>query len=154
MPESTASTPVKTLDLAAIKAAIPHRYPFLLIDRVDILEEDKKAVGTKCVTNNEPFFPGHFPNHPVMPGVLIIEAMAQTAAVLMLSKPEHQGKIGYLLGVDGAKFRQPVFPGSVLKLHVETLRLGRIGKFHVEAFVGDTLAAQADLTCALVEPRS
>lgn len=152
MPESTASVPVKTLDLAAIKAVIPHRYPFLLIDRVDILEEDKRAVGTKCVTNNEPFFQGHFPDHPVMPGVLIIEAMAQTAAALMLSKPEHRGKIGYLLGVDEAKFRQPVFPGSVLKLHIEVLRLGRIGKFHAKAFVGDTLAAETDLTCALIEP--
>ena len=154
MYESPAPVPVRSLDIQAIKAAIPHRYPFLLIDQVDVLEEDKKAVGTKCVTNNEPFFPGHFPEHPVMPGVLIVEAMAQTAAVMLLSKPEHKGKLGYLLSVDGAKFRKPVFPGSVLKMHVEALRVGRIGKFCVKAFVGDTLVAQAELTCALVEPGS
>ncbi len=151
-PTSAANAPVRTLDLAAIKAAIPHRYPFLLIDKVEVLEEDKKAIGTKCVTANEPFFTGHFPEHPVMPGVLIVEAMAQTAAAMMLSKPENKGKLGYLMGVDGAKFRKPVFPGSVLKFHVEPLRLGRIAKFRVEAFVDGVLAAEAEIMSALVDP--
>ncbi|HAM34343.1 MAG TPA: 3-hydroxyacyl-[acyl-carrier-protein] dehydratase FabZ [Elusimicrobia bacterium] len=149
-PEATAF-PLRTLDTKAIRKAIPHRYPFLLIDRVDILEEDKKAVGTKCVTVNEPFFPGHFPEHPVMPGVLIIEAMAQTAAAMMLSKPAYAGKLAYFMGIDGAKFRQPVFPGSVLKLHLEALRLGRAGKFRGQAIVEGKLAAEAEILFALVD---
>ena len=141
----------RTLDVKAIKKALPHRYPFLLVDRVEVLEGDKKAVGTKCVTVNEPFFPGHFPDHPVMPGVLIVEAMAQTAATMVLSQPGYAGKLAYFMGIDGAKFRQPVFPGSVLKLHLEALRVGRVGKFRGEAFVDGKLAAEADLSFALVD---
>ena len=154
MPPETPVPPAvaaRVMDIQAIKKALPHRYPFLLVDRIEIMEEDKRAVGTKCVTVNEPFFPGHFPEHPVMPGVLIIEAMAQTAAAMMLSKPEHAGKLGYFMGIDGAKFRKPVFPGSVLKIHIETLRLGRVSKFKGEAFMDGLLAAEAEITCALVD---
>jgi beta-hydroxyacyl-ACP dehydratase FabZ len=148
---ASAAIPARSLDIRAIQAAIPHRYPFLLIDRVDVVEEDKKAVGTKCVTVNEPFFAGHFPGHPVMPGVLIIEAMAQTACAMVLSKPGYAGKLAYFMGIEGVKFRAPVFPGSVLKLHMEALRIGRAGKFLGQAFVDGKLVAEAALTFALVD---
>ena len=154
MPESTASTPVKTLDLAAIKAAIPHRYPFLLIDRVDILEEDKKAVGTKCVTNNEPFFPGHFPNHPVMPGVLIIEAMAQAGGILAFkSFPQKKGQV-FFIGIDNARFRKPVIPGDQLQLVVELVKHRReIWIFQGSAFVDGKLVAEARIMATLQEEK-
>ncbi|MBI5625276.1 MAG: 3-hydroxyacyl-ACP dehydratase FabZ [Elusimicrobia bacterium] len=141
------------LDILAIRKAIPHRYPFLLIDKVEVLEEDKKAVGTKCVTINEPFFAGHFPEHPIMPGVLIIEALAQTAAAMLLSKdaPEFRDKLAVFMGIDGAKFRSPVLPGMVLKLHIEILRLGRVGKFRGEAYVEGKLAAEGEMMFALVD---
>ncbi|MBI5882035.1 MAG: 3-hydroxyacyl-ACP dehydratase FabZ [Elusimicrobia bacterium] len=141
------------LDITAIRKAIPHRYPFLLVDRVEILEEDKKAVGTKCVTVNEPFFIGHFPEHPIMPGVLIIEALAQTAAAMLLSKdsPQFKDKLAYFMTIDEAKFRAPVLPGMVLKLHVEILRLGRVGKFRGEAFVEGKLVAEGEMTFAMAD---
>ena len=145
------SAPARTLGIKEIRQSIPHRFPFLLVDKVEIIEEDKKAVGTKCVTINEPFFSGHFPEHPVMPGVLILEALAQTAATMLLSKPEYAGKIAYFMGIDAAKFRSPVFPGSVLKLEVEVLRLGRAGKFRGRAFADGTLAAEGEMTFAVVE---
>jgi len=141
----------RTLDIRAILKAIPHRYPFLLIDQVEILADGKHVIGTKCVSANEPFFQGHFPGHPVMPGVLIVEAMAQTAAAMVLSRPDFAGKLAYFMGIDDAKFRQPVFPGSVLKMHLEELRIGRIGKFRGQAFVGDKLAAEGQLTFAVVD---
>ncbi len=141
----------RTLDIRAILKAIPHRYPFLLIDQVEIMADGKHVIGTKCVSANEPFFQGHFPGHPVMPGVLIVEAMAQTAAAMVLSRPDFAGKLAYFMGIDEAKFRQPVFPGSVLKMHLEALRIGRIGKFRGQAFVGDKLAAEGQLTFAVVD---
>ena len=153
MTSETVSTQpvVRTLEIAAIRKAIPHRYPFLLVDKVEVIEEDKKAVGTKCTTINELFFQGHFPDHPVMPGVLILEALAQTACVMLLSKGGYEGKIAYFMGIDGAKFRSPVLPGSVLKLHVEVLRLGRAGKFRGEAYVNGKMAAEAEMSFALVD---
>jgi beta-hydroxyacyl-ACP dehydratase FabZ len=142
----------RVIDALEIPNIIPHRYPFLLVDKVEVTEEDKKAVGTKCVTINEPFFQGHFPGHPIMPGVLILEALAQTACVLMLSKGGIGGnKIAYFMGIDGAKFRQPVRPGAVLKLHVEILRSGRVGKFRGEAFVDGQLTTEAEMTFAVVD---
>ena len=145
---------LRTVEINAIRKAIPHRYPFLLVDRVEVLEEDKKCVGTKMVTINEEFFQGHFPGQPIMPGVLILEALAQTACVMLLSKGGFENKIAFFMGIDGAKFRTPVLPGSVLKLHIEVLRLGRAGKFRGEAFVDGKLAAEAEMTFALVDKQA
>ena len=142
---------VRTMDIKAIRATIPHRYPFLLVDKVELLEGGKRVVGTKCVSANEPFFAGHFPEHPVMPGVLIMEAMAQTAAAMVLSRADFAGRLAYFMGIDEAKFRLPVFPGSVLRMHLEELRVGRIGKFRGETYVDGKLAAEAVLTFAVVE---
>jgi 3-hydroxyacyl-[acyl-carrier-protein] dehydratase len=141
----------RCLDIKAIRKAIPHRYPFLLIDKVEVLQGGKAVIGTKCVTVNEPFFTGHFPEHPVMPGVLIVEAMAQTAAAMVLSRPDFAGKLAYFMGIDGAKFRLPVFPGCVLKLHLEAVRVGRVGKFRGKAYVDGKLATEAELTFAVVD---
>jgi 3-hydroxyacyl-[acyl-carrier-protein] dehydratase len=150
--EPTSLPPVaKSMDIKAIRNAIPHRYPFLLVDKVEILEGGKQVIGTKCVTTNEPFFQGHFPEHPVMPGVLILESMAQTAAAMVLSRPDFAGKLAYFMGIDEAKFRLPVFPGSILRHHLEALRVGRIGKFRAESYVDGKLAAQALLTFAVVD---
>ncbi|MBI4387400.1 MAG: 3-hydroxyacyl-ACP dehydratase FabZ [Elusimicrobia bacterium] len=144
--------PARTLDTAEIQKILPHRYPFLLVDRVDITESGKKATGTKGVTSNEEFFQGHFPGHPIMPGVLILEALAQTACVLLMSQGGFENKIAYFLGIDGAKFRQPVRPGVLLKLNVEVLRAGsRAGKFRGEARVDGELAAEAEMTFAVVD---
>ncbi|MBI5238865.1 MAG: 3-hydroxyacyl-ACP dehydratase FabZ [Elusimicrobia bacterium] len=142
---------VRTMDTRAIMKAIPHRYPFLLVDKVEILEGEKRVIGTKCVTADEPFFVGHFPGHPVMPGVLIMESMAQTAAAMVLSRPDFAGKLAYFMGIDEAKFRLPVLPGSVLRMHLEAQRVGRIGKFRGDAYVDGKLAAEAVLTFAVVD---
>src|SRR5690606_16699401 len=111
---------VAALDIARIMHAIPHRYPFLLIDRVVDLVRGHSATGVKNVSVNENFFQGHFPNHPVMPGVLIIESMAQTAAVLVVETlgPEAAGKVVYFMSIEGAKFRRPVVPGDQLRIHI------------------------------------
>lgn len=145
------AAPVRTLDILAIRKAIPHRYPFLLVDRVDILQEDKLAIGTKMVSANEPFFQGHFPEQPVMPGVLILEALAQAACVMLLSKGGFEKKLALFMGIEEAKFRAPVLPGMALKLHVTVLRLGRAGKFRGEAYVDGKLAAEGVMTFALVD---
>lgn len=142
---------VRTIDISEIQKAIPHRYPFLLVDKVDITEEAKTCIGTKCVTVNEEFFQGHFPGHPIMPGVLIIEALAQTACVMLLSKGDIGNKIAYFMGIKEAKFRAPVVPGNVLKLHIEILRTGRVGKFRGEAYVDGKLTTEAEMTFALVD---
>jgi 3-hydroxyacyl-[acyl-carrier-protein] dehydratase len=152
--QSPAKTTNRVLDVVEIQKTIPHRYPFLLVDRVEIVEADKRAVGTKCVTINEPFFQGHFPGQPIMPGVLILEALAQTACVLMLSKGGFDDKIAFFMGIDGAKFRAPVLPGSVLTLKVEMLRAGsRAGKLRGEAYIGDQLAAEGELSFILTDKR-
>ena len=131
------------MDIGDILRTLPHRYPFILVDKIIELEEGRRAVGIKNVTINEPFFQGHFPEHPVMPGVLIMEAMAQTAAAMVLSRPDFAGKLAYFMGIDEAKFRLPVFPGSVLKLPLTAQRVGRIGKFRGDAYVDGKLAAEA-----------
>ena len=130
----------REMDITQIMKVIPHRYPFLLIDRIMELEEGKRAVGIKNVTMNDYFFQGHFPGHPVMPGVLIVEAMAQVGGVVMLSKAENRGKLAYFMSIDSAKFRQPVFPGDQLKLEVEVLRVrSKTGQCAGRAYVGDKL---------------
>src|ERR1035438_1024633 len=111
------------LDFEAIKKAIPHRFPFLLIDRVTITQPDKAATGIKCVSGNEPFFQGHFPERAIMPGVLIVEAMAQVACAMFLSKPEAKGKLAYFMGIEEVKFRKPVVPGDRMELKIEVLKV-------------------------------
>ncbi|CAM2932069.1 3-hydroxyacyl-ACP dehydratase FabZ [Paenibacillus sediminis] len=138
------------LDIKQIQEIIPHRYPFLLVDRILELEEGKRAVGLKNVTMNEPFFMGHFPDYPVMPGVLIVEALAQVGAVAMLKMDGNGGKIGLLAGVDGFRFREQVVPGDTLILEVEITRLkGTIGKGHATAKVADKIVAEGDIMFAL-----
>ena len=140
------------LDIRRIQQILPHRYPFLLVDRILELVEDKRAVGIKNVTANEHFFVGHFPGHPVMPGVLLIEAMAQVAGVLMLSKSGNEGKLAYILGIDNAKFRKTVVPGDQLRVEVEVKRLKeRTGKVQTYAYVEDKVVAEAELTFSLVD---
>ncbi|MFA6584367.1 MAG: 3-hydroxyacyl-ACP dehydratase FabZ, partial [Elusimicrobiaceae bacterium] len=127
---------------------IPHRYPFLMVDAVSVIEERKYAVGRKCVTLTEPCFQGHFPGHPVMPGVMTLESMAQTCAAAVMSLDEFRGGMAYFLGIDNAKFRQQVVPGNVLLLAIEIMRLGRIGKGRGQAFVNGEVVAEADMTYA------
>lgn len=138
-----------------IKEYLPHRYPFLLIDRVTVFEKDVRLVALKNVTVNEPFFQGHFPHYAVMPGVLIVEAMAQAAAVLSLRSLglKNDGKwVYYFVGIDGARFKRPVVPGDQLTIEVTPGRSGRgIAKYNAIARVGDAVAAEAELICALRE---
>ena len=145
--------PYKTIRLITceeILKIIPHRYPFLLVDKVEIVEENKFCVGTKCVTANELYFHGHFPAKPILPGVLILEAMAQTAASMMMSLPETRGHFAYIAGINRAKFRRLVVPGAVLKLFVETIRFkGKIGKLRGAAYVEQELAAEAEFIAAV-----
>lgn len=135
------------IDIKEIMKIIPHRQPMLLVDRVEIVEEDKKAVGFKGVTYNEPYFAGHFPQEPVMPGVLIMEAMAQTTAVLLLNKEEMRGKVGYYAGINKAKFRKKVVPGSMLRMEVEVIRQrGSLAVAYGKAYTDEGLAAEGEMT--------
>ncbi|MBW6457612.1 MAG: 3-hydroxyacyl-ACP dehydratase FabZ [FCB group bacterium] len=132
------------LDRDQIKAIIPHREPFLLLDRVIDLQPGKSAVGEKSVTENEFFFPGHFPKESVMPGVLIIEALAQTGAITLLSVPENKGKMVYFGGIKNAKFKRKVVPGDTLRLEAEIDNLRtNFGRGTGRAYVGDELACEA-----------
>ncbi|KGA97071.1 3-hydroxyacyl-ACP dehydratase [Alkalihalobacillus alcalophilus ATCC 27647 = CGMCC 1.3604] len=133
-----------------IKSIIPHRYPFLLIDKVIECEVGKSAVGIKNVTANEEFFNGHFPEYPVMPGVLIVEALAQTCAVAMLQKEENQGKLGLFAKIENCRFKNPVRPGDQLRLEVEITRMkGPVAKAKGVATVDGEVAAEAEMTFAL-----
>jgi len=146
---------VSEMTIEEIKEYLPHRYPFLLIDRVVSFEKDKRIVALKNVTINEPFFPGHFPHVSVMPGVLIVEAMAQAAAVLSLKSLGHKndGKwVYYFVGIDGARFKRPVTPGDQVIFEVEAGQSRRgMAKFKAVAKVGVEVAAEAELLCALRE---
>lgn len=138
------------MDIKQIKETIPHRYPFLLVDKVIELEEGKRVVGMKNVSVNEPFFQGHFPDHPVMPGVLIIEALAQAGAIAVLGKEQNKGKIGFLAGVDKCRFKKQVTPGDQLQLEVEIIReKGPIGKGKGIATVDGEVACEAEITFAI-----
>ena len=144
------------IDITEVLARIPHRYPFLLVDRAEEYQPHKSIVGIKCVTVNEPFFQGHFPGYPVMPGVLIVEAMAQTGAVLMSKSldVDTEGKTIFFVSLDNCKFRTPVRPGDVIRMHVEVLRArGDLFKFHGRAMVGEKVAAEAEFAAMLVETK-
>ena len=152
--ESTAHPEGVTLDIQRIMQMIPHRYPFLMIDRVVEIFADTSAVGIKNVTVNEPFFQGHFPSEPVMPGVLIIEAMAQTAAALVVYTlgAAFEGKLVYFMTVDNARFRKPVVPGDQLFIHVKKERnRGNVWKFNAEAKVNGTLCAEATYAAMILD---
>lgn len=138
------------LNIEQIQEIIPHRYPFLLVDKIVEMEVGKRAVGIKSVTINEPFFQGHFPEYAVMPGVLIVEALAQVGAVAVLSMEENKGKLAFFAGIDNLRFKEQVRPGDTLTLEVEmnTLRRG-IGKGHAVARLGDKIAVEGDLMFAI-----
>lgn len=138
-----------------IMEILPHRPPFLLIDRIVEIESGVRAVGLKQVTINEPFFVGHFPGYPVMPGVLIVEALAQVGAVAVLMQPEFKGKIAMFAGIDGMRFKRPVTPGDTLRLEVTLEKMRRvIGKGRAVATVDDKIVAEGEIMFAIVDPAS
>ncbi|HUK87187.1 MAG TPA: 3-hydroxyacyl-ACP dehydratase FabZ [Terriglobales bacterium] len=141
-----------TLDINDIQRILPHRYPFLLIDRVLDLTPKKRIVALKNVTVNEPFFAGHFPGFPIMPGVLVVEAIAQAGGVLILNEPENrQGKLMVFTGIERARFRRPVVPGDQLRIEVEVVAWRHAAvRMEGKAFVGDKLACEATASCALL----
>jgi 3-hydroxyacyl-[acyl-carrier-protein] dehydratase len=144
----------KSLDILRIMEMIPHRYPFLVIDRLEDVVANESAVGIKNVTINEYYFPGHFPGQPVVPGVIIIEAMAQTAAVLVVETlgPDAEGKLVYFMTINDARFRKPVGPGDTLRVHVQKLHNRRnVWKFRGEARVDGTLMAEATFAAMIVD---
>jgi beta-hydroxyacyl-ACP dehydratase FabZ len=142
----------RVMDIRSIQRLMPHRYPMLLVDRVIEMDGDKRALGIKNVSINEPFFQGHYPGTPIMPGVLIVEAMAQLGGLLMSRTLEHQGKIAILLSLDRVKLRKPVTPGDQLLLEAESLRAtGRTGHLKCRALVGDKLAAEAEIRFMMVD---
>jgi 3-hydroxyacyl-[acyl-carrier-protein] dehydratase len=143
------------LDIRAVMAALPHRYPMLLVDRVEEIVPDKSIAAVKAVTINEPFFQGHFPGRPIMPGVLIIEALAQAAGVLAVQSLglAGSGKLVYFMAIDGAKFRTPVEPGLLLRLEVEFVqKRATVCKFAGRALVDGKLAAEANFTAMIADP--
>jgi 3-hydroxyacyl-[acyl-carrier-protein] dehydratase len=145
---------IEVVDIARIMHAIPHRYPFLMIDRVVDVVRNRSAIGIKNVSVNESFFQGHFPNHPVMPGVLIIESMAQTAAVLVVETLGHHsaGKVVYFMSIEGAKFRRPVVPGDQLRIHVTKERnRGNVWKFNAVARVDGISVAEATYAAMIMD---
>lgn len=140
------------LEAAGIRALIPHRYPFLLVDRVEELEPGVRAVGLKNVTQNEPFFQGHFPDYPVMPGVLIVEALAQVGAVGVMAKEEYRQKLALFAGIDGVRFRRQVVPGDALRMEVEISRLkGTVGRGKGSASVNGERVCEAELMFAFAD---
>ena len=143
----------KVIDVNAIQKILPHRYPFLLVDRIlEVNEKEKKIVGIKNVTVNEPFFQGHFPGHPIMPGVLILEAMAQVGGVGVLSAKENLGKLAYFMSINNAKFRKPVVPGDQLVIEAEILKQKMsIMQCHAVAKVDGVVVAEADMMFAVID---
>jgi 3-hydroxyacyl-[acyl-carrier-protein] dehydratase len=153
MDSDPATSEIPTVDIIRILKMIPHRYPFLMIDRVVEMIPDESAIAIKNVTINEPFFQGHFPGQPVMPGVLIIESMAQAAAVLVVHTmgPDAEGKLVYFMSIDQARFRQPITPGDSVRIHVRKQQSrGNVWKFKGEARVEETLMAEATFAAMIV----
>ncbi len=150
-----ADTPSAPLDAEQIQTILPHRYPFLLVDRILELEPGSRVVGIKHVSMSDSFLQGHFPHHPIMPGVLVVEALAQTGAVLVLSDPANRGRIPYFARIDNCRFRRPVRPGDTLRLEMQvTASRGPVGKGHAQASVDGAVVCAADLTFALDTPPS
>jgi len=140
------------LDIKQIQEILPHRYPFLLVDKIIEMERGKRIVGIKNVTGNELFFQGHFPGNPIMPGVLIIEAIAQVGGVLLLSEPQHAGKLVYFTGIDKARFRKLVIPGDQLRLEVVPVKIRqKMGIMEGKAYVDNKLAVEVTMMFALAE---
>jgi 3-hydroxyacyl-[acyl-carrier-protein] dehydratase len=155
MNDQPASAAIGPLDIKRVMAALPHRYPMLLVDRVESLDPEKGIVAIKAVTVNEPFFQGHFPARPIMPGVLIVEALAQAAGVLAVEALGlvGTGKLVYFMAIEGAKFRQPVEPGVLLKLEVEFVqKRSSVCKFAGRATIDGKLAAEASFTAMIADP--
>jgi 3-hydroxyacyl-[acyl-carrier-protein] dehydratase len=155
MADDTGAAAIGPLDIRRVMAALPHRFPMLLVDRVEELIPDVKITATKAVTINEPFFAGHFPDRPIMPGVLIVEALAQAAGVLAVESLglSGTGKLVYFMAIDGAKFRTPVEPGVLLTLEVEFVqKRSSVCKFAGRASVGGKLAAEANFTAMIADP--
>jgi 3-hydroxyacyl-[acyl-carrier-protein] dehydratase len=153
--EATARAAIGPLDVKRVMAALPHRYPLLLVDRVESLVPDQSIVAIKAVTMNEQFFQGHFPGRPIMPGVLIVEALAQAAGVLAVESLDlaNSGKLVYFIAIENAKFRQPVEPGVLLKLEVEFLqKRATVCKFAGRATIEGKLAAEAHFTAMIADP--
>ena len=152
----TTKDAIETLDIHRLMELLPHRYPFLLVDKLNIVEDGKFGIGIKNVTFNEDFFQGHFPGQPVMPGVLIIEALAQTAIALVKHSPkiDTEGKIAFFASMDKVKFRRSVIPGDVLELHVEFVKArGPLWKFQGKAMVDGDIAAEADYSAMAVDEK-
>jgi 3-hydroxyacyl-[acyl-carrier-protein] dehydratase len=140
------------MDIEGIIGCIPHRYPFLLVDKIIELEPGKRAVGIKNVTINEPFFQGHFPGHPVMPGVLIVEALAQVGATIVLSAEENKGKLAFFAGIDNFRFKRQVEPGDQLRLETTITRMRTsMGKGEAIAYVGEDVVAKGEIMFAIGE---
>ncbi len=155
MTDGDARPAIGPLDIRRVMAALPHRYPMLLVDRVETLVPDQSIVAIKAVTINEGFFDGHFPGRPIMPGVLIVEALAQAAGVLAVESLglAGTGKLVYFMAIDEAKFRSPVEPGVLLRLEVEfTQKRSKVCKFSGRAMIGDKLAAEANFTAMIADP--
>jgi 3-hydroxyacyl-[acyl-carrier-protein] dehydratase len=153
--EQSAGAVIGPLDIKRVMAALPHRYPMLLVDRVESLDPDKGIVAIKAVTINEPFFQGHFPARPIMPGVLIVEALAQAAGVLAVEALglAGSGKLVYFMAIDGAKFRMPVEPGVLMKLEVEFVqKRSTVCKFTGRATIDGKIAAEANFTAMIADP--
>ena len=147
----TDATTLESVDLQEILKLLPHRYPFLMVDKIIDIDGDKAAVGIKNVTVNEPHFTGHFPSNPIMPGVLLIEGMAQTAGAICTRNREAKSDLVYFMTIDNARFRKPVVPGDQVENHVKKLKQrGTIWKFHCEAIVDGVKAAEADVGAMLV----
>jgi 3-hydroxyacyl-[acyl-carrier-protein] dehydratase len=157
MNETPPSTTLGTADITRVLKLLPHRYPFLMIDKIIDIDRDESAIGIKNVTINEPFFPGHFPNYPVMPGVLLVEGMAQTAGAICVA---HAGgelsetqQLVFFMGIDKVKFRRPVRPGDTLHFHVKKMRnRGPVWRFACEAKVDGSLVAEAEVSAMIVDP--
>ncbi|MGV8830908.1 MAG: 3-hydroxyacyl-ACP dehydratase FabZ [Devosia sp.] len=153
----TESTELNAMSIAEILRSLPHRYPFLMIDKIIEINGDETAVGVKNVTFNEPIFQGHFPENPIFPGVLIIEGMAQTAGAIVIKHDSNSGKknIVLMLGVDKAKFRKPAGPGDVIEFHIAKIQRRRnVGRYRAEAIVNGTVIAEAEITAMIVEATS